>query len=108
MSEDRLCTCNKCGWVHMAVTRGYAAQKVIEFNQYYDKLSEEKQQNFYGGKGATIGIYERCFSCGQTDEDFRPFKEGDCPGGVTIQPTIYEGKKSKEETTCETPKSESP
>lgn len=91
MTDKRLCTCNRCGWVHFIVSRKYAIQQVKEFNVYYDALDQETK-NMFGGKGATMETYERCFSCGQTDEDFRPFKEGDCPTGCTIQPTIYEGE----------------
>lgn len=75
----------------MGVTRDHAEEEVKKFNAYYDKLSPGKQQDYYGGKKATIALYERCFNCG-AGATFRPFKEGDCPSGVTIQPTIYEGK----------------
>lgn len=81
-------TCTNCGWVHFAVTRKHAEQEVAKFNEYYDTLSKEKQDEYYGGKNAIIGNYTGCFACKKND--FRPSKDGDCPNGCTIQPVIYE------------------
>ncbi len=83
-----LVTCNACGWVHVAVTRAYAEQQVKEFNEWFNKQPEETRELF-GGKPSTIATYDRCFLCGP-GATFRPFKEGDCPTGCAIQPTIYE------------------
>ena len=74
----------------MGLTREYAQAEVDSFNVYYDTLTPEQQQEYYGGKRSSIKNYERCFHCGQTDGDFRPSKDDDCPRGCTIQPTIYE------------------
>ena len=84
------CTCNRCGWVHMAVTRKFAEQQVDEFNVYFDSLSDDDQQKFYRGRCASMSEYERCLFCGQTDQDFREAVDDDCPVGCTIQPTIWE------------------
>ena len=81
-------TCNKCGWVHFAISRTHAEREVEEFNKFYDTLSPELQQEYYGGKGSTITQYEHCFFCGNTFKDFRISKPGDCPVGCTIQPII--------------------
>ena len=81
-------TCNKCGWVHFAVTREFAENEVKEFNDYFDTLTEEEQQQYYGGRCSTIKQYEHCFFCGNTYKDFRDAKEDDCPIGVTLGPII--------------------
>lgn len=83
-------TCNNCGWVHFAVTRQHAEEEVKRFNEFFDTLTEEKQQQFYGGKHSTIAQYEHCFLCGNTYKDFRDAKEEDCPIGVTLGPIIGE------------------
>lgn len=80
-------TCNNCGWVHMAVTRSYAVNQVKEFNDFYETLSTEYKCNYAGP--ASIGSYEKCFYCGGSYLNFREFKEGDCPDGVTIQPILH-------------------
>jgi hypothetical protein len=69
------------------MTRQEAQESVDRFNAYYETLTEEKKQDYYGGKSSTIANYEWCW-CG--NKEFRPFKEGDCPEGVTIGPVIYE------------------
>lgn len=83
-------TCNKCGWVHFAVSREFAEKQVEEFNQYFDSLSVGDRNDFYGGKKSTIRSYEHCFFCDNTYKDFRPSKDGDCPLGCTIQPIIQD------------------
>ena len=79
-------TCLRCGWVNAAVSRGYAEASVKRFNDYYDSISDEEQKSF--GSRATVEGYEGCFACG--GKDFRAFREGDCPDGVTINPVICE------------------
>ena len=81
-------TCNKCGWVHFGVSRESAEDSVKVFNEYFDSLTEEKQQNNYGGKKDSIESYEKCSNCGNTYEDFRQAIDDDCPLGVTIGPII--------------------
>lgn len=80
-------TCKKCGWVHMGVTREHAEAEVKRFNDYYDTLSPEKQNDYYGKRRSHIGLYARCW-CG--NDQFRPSKDDDCPVGCTIGPVIYE------------------
>lgn len=81
-------TCLNCGWVNAGVTRAHAEAEVSKFNDYFDTLSAEDQQEYYGGKRSTIEQYEGCFFCKGTT--FRPSEPGDCPDGCTIQPAIYE------------------
>ena len=83
-------TCNRCGWVHVSVTRDFAENEVKRFNEYFDTLTEEQQQQWYGGKNSTIKQYEHCFFCGTNYTNFRDFEEGDCPDGVTMQPIIVD------------------
>lgn len=80
-----LVTCVKCGWVYGSCSLEYAEQAVREFNEYYYKCDKETQERYIGP--ATISLYEGCW-CGS--KKFRPFKEGDCPNGVTIGLVICE------------------
>ena len=53
-------TCNKCGWVHMALSK--------------DQMPSHS--------------FDVCFNCGNTHKDFRLAVEADAPGGVTLQPIV--------------------
>lgn len=83
-------TCNKCGWVHFAVTREHATAEVARFNEYFDKLTPKEQQDYYGGYKSSIEHYEQCSRCGGSHIDFRDAREGDCGPGHTIGPIIHE------------------
>jgi hypothetical protein len=83
-------TCLKCGTVAFGVSRSFAEQEVERFNEYFATLSQEKQHDFYGGNGATIGQYERCVFCSSPHTNFRESRHGDCPDGCTLHPIIYE------------------
>lgn len=74
----------------MGVTRDYAEAAVKQFNEYFDTLSKEKQDEFYGGKGSSITQYENCMRCNEPHTNFRIAKYGDCPDGCTINPIIVE------------------
>lgn len=87
-------TCNQCGWVHFGVTRDDAESQVVLFNTYFNKLSAEQQNEMYGGKPASIGLYESCQRCGNSCKEFRESKQGDCPDGSTIGPIICEESES--------------
>jgi len=84
------CTCNRCGWVHFAVTREYAETESAKFMAYYETLTPEQRENYGKPPINPMPQYERCFSCGQTDGDFRLSNPDDCPRGCTIQPVIWE------------------
>ena len=79
-------TCNNCGWVHFGVTRKHAEDEVKRFNEFYHTQSKEVQ-DMYGGE-SSIKNYEYCFRCGGLHTNMRVTKDGDCPGGCTIQPII--------------------
>lgn len=85
MSKTDLVHCTKCKWTHFAVTREYAENQVKEFNEYFDKLTKKEQDLYYGGKGAHISSYEKCW-CG--NDEFEPGNTA--PDGCTIGPVIYE------------------
>lgn len=88
MAKFKYRTCNKCGWVHFGVTRKYAEKEVKKFNEYFETLSKERQELFYGGVGASIANYESCFRCGNNHKDFRNSVITEIPYGSTIQPII--------------------
>lgn len=80
-------TCKHCKWVHFSVTRKYAKSQVSKFNEYYDTLTKEVQQQ-YGGHKSSIRSYERCMLCGTCYHNFRKSKKGDAPIGCTVSPII--------------------
>jgi hypothetical protein len=84
-------TC-KCGWVHFAVTREYAEAALKKFNGFFDTLTERQQQDYYGGRKASITDYETCSRCGAHYSTFRAYRENDCPSGVTLAAIIQEPK----------------
>lgn len=82
-------TCLNCGWVHMAYSRAEAEAELANFNAYYDKLTPEQREDYYGSiEGSTIEQYERCHRCGGSYKNFRESCQGDAPNGVTIGPII--------------------
>jgi predicted nucleic acid-binding Zn-ribbon protein len=88
MSTSKLVTCIKCGWVHFQVSRKFAEEGVKSFNNYFYSLPEEKREQYYHNKPATMKEYSNCFFCNGPYTNFRDFIEGDCPPGVTLQPII--------------------
>jgi len=83
--------CDWCGWTHMGISREHAEREVKSFNEFFDTLPKEKQDQYYGGHKSTIESY-RCH-CGS--QNFTP---GDtAPDGSTIGPVIYEPEKDKSE-----------
>lgn len=89
---ERLVKCNRCGWVHVPVTRYYAEISVRNFNAFYETLSADKQQEYYNGRPASLSEYTRCVHCGADHSNFTPALPGDCPVGCTVNPIIYEKK----------------
>lgn len=82
-------TCNNCGWVHFGVTRAYVEDEVRRFNEYVQTIDPEKCKEWHSGRPASIRDYEYCH-CGNSHENFRPTKPGDCPDGCTIGPILME------------------
>lgn len=68
----------------MGVTQAYAEQEVSDFNAFYD-AGDADLKSCYGGH-SSLDNYRCC-----KQMELRPFKEGDCPDGVTIGPVIWEG-----------------
>ena len=82
-------TCS-CGWVHLGVTREFAQSAVMEFNEYYYTLDQEKQAQF--GSGARMADYEYCCRCGAPHTEARPSTDQELESiyGSTIGPMIWE------------------
>lgn len=84
----RYVTCKKCTWVSFEVSRKHAEAEVKKFNLYFNSLSKKEQKDNYGGKGAHISGYERCFLCGGSYKNFKRSLKKDIPIGSTIGPII--------------------
>ncbi len=87
-SVSKNVTCNKCGWVHFEVSRKFAEAEVKRFQEYYDALTKEKQEFYYGSRPAQLTDYERCILCSSMHTEFRDSIAGDCPNGCTLSPII--------------------
>lgn len=87
MTNYRTCP---CGWVYFAVTREYAEHEVKAFRRYYDSLSSERQQSWYGSKPSTLEDYSRCFRCGAEYTEFCDATSEDLQrvSGSTINPIL--------------------
>ncbi len=86
--DNKLVICKFCKWVHFEVSRKYAKKEVEDFNRYFDTLGKEKQEEYYGGKKASIRNYERCMLCGTCYHNFRRAKKSEIPLGSTLNPII--------------------
>lgn len=86
--ELKQVTCNKCGMVAMQVSRSHAENEVMRFNAYYDTLPRHQQVEMYGGKESNLHQYEHCMLCNGPYQNFRDYREGDCPDGCTLGPII--------------------
>lgn len=81
--------CVKCGWIHFVVSREKALNEVHEFNKYFNSLSKEQQEKFYGGQGSSLESYEKCMRCGNSHENFVfVIDPKEVPYGSTINPLI--------------------
>ena len=81
--------CIKCGWVYFSISMEIALKEVHEFNAYFNSLSEEQQNKFYGGVGSSIENYENCYRCGNSHENFVNIKnENEVPFGSSINPLL--------------------
>lgn len=85
--------CDSCGWIHFSVTRQYAEDEVKKFNDYYDTLTKEMQQENYGGRGSSIVSYERCGFCGGSYKNFVDALDSEIRMGSTVSPIIEWNKK---------------
>lgn len=80
--------CNKCKWIHFSKSRKSCEEEVTSFNQYYDTLTPEKQDLYYGSKKSSLDTYLKCFRCGNDYKDFREALPEEIPYGSTIQPIM--------------------
>lgn len=82
--------CNKCGWIHFAVSMKFAIAETAKFNDYFWGLSEEKRHDYYGNRPAKLEQYTRCFRCGNDYKDFRLATNAELERirGSTIQPIV--------------------
>lgn len=87
-NEIPLLTCKKCGWVHFPMTMEECEASIKQFNDYFDRLSEYQQKEYYGGRKSSLDRYAHCFNCGGDYTNFRPSEPNDCPDGCTIQPIL--------------------
>lgn len=83
-------SCKKCGWVHFAVTRRFAQSEVKKFNEYFNSLSEENRQLYYGNRPSSMATYDKCSRCGGSYKDFEPTASHkfEIIRGCTIGPII--------------------
>ena len=86
--ENKYLKCSKCGHIHFMVTREYAQNEVERFNEYFNSLSKEKQESYYGGNPSNIASYERCLMCSETHKTAIDCEEWEIPMGVTLNPMI--------------------
>ncbi len=80
--------CRRCGWVHFAVSLVHAEKEVKEFNDYYDTLTAEQQESYYGSKKSHLVNYLFCMFCNSLYTNFRKTKRGEVPNGSTINPIL--------------------
>lgn len=81
--------CNGCGWIHFGVSLEHTLDEVKKFNEYYDALLPQKQQEYYGGKRLHVTDYCFCFSCGSLFTRMRKLTKNDhLPNGSTVSPII--------------------
>lgn len=81
--------CVYCGWHHFAVSMEYAQQEIKRFNSYFDSLTHEEQQYYYGGKPSSLNSYTHCNYCGRK-ASMKPATK--TLNGPTIGPIIWESK----------------
>lgn len=84
----KLVKCNKCSWVHFELSEKDVIENVRSFNDYFNSLTKQEQDYYYGGKPASEDRYKKCFRCGNTHKDFSDATEQDAPNGSTIQPIM--------------------
>jgi hypothetical protein len=80
-------TCQRCGRVHVAVSRAHAEAEAASFNEHMAAASAETWKAF-GNRLASVADYERCRGCGGSYTNFRPARPGDAPAGCTLDPIL--------------------
>lgn len=72
---EKLCTCRRCGWIGIAITKKEAIRELSLFNSYYAGLTKAEKRRLKDPK--TSLRHYRCHLC--AGDSFRPFKESDRP-----------------------------
>lgn len=86
--ENKLVTCNKCGWIHFEVYREQAEYQVQIFNEYYNSLTFDKKKSYFNNQPASITTYEHCFICNESYKNFKDTEDSSKADGHTINPII--------------------
>lgn len=80
----KLLTCRKCHWVHTSISKRDAETEIFQFKIFYNRLTQERQMEWFNGKPATLAMYKECFKCGNHYLNFRPTREEDAPEGTSL------------------------
>lgn len=72
--------CVRCGWGHAGVTKAQAQSWADEANRDSAASGESP--------AASLVVYQRCFRCQASAQDFVLACREDAPAGCTIQPAI--------------------
>jgi hypothetical protein len=88
-SESKTVECVYCGWHHFAILTSHAEAEIKMFKAYFDTLTTEEQQSYYGGKPSSIREYTHCNSCGRP-ASMKPVTK--TLKGSTIGPIIWESE----------------
>jgi predicted nucleic-acid-binding Zn-ribbon protein len=85
--------CNKCGHAHFRRTEDEVTVEANNFKRYFDGLSDEDRQKYYGGRGYEVADaieqQKKCFRCGGPNTEFHEETPEDrIPAGVTLQGII--------------------
>ena len=85
-------TCNKCNWISFGIPRATCLDEIERFNTYFETLTPEQQQEYYGGKKSSIENYNKCHKCGGSHTDFRPTTEAEAAKifGSTTNPILVD------------------
>ena len=86
-AEMKSIKCCKCGWVYFQVSKEYMLDEIKRFNEYFDTLTKEQQDKFYGGKKSDDKQYTKCW-CGNNFKYFVDAKPEDVPYGSSIGPML--------------------
>lgn len=84
-----LVTCCRCGWVHFAMSLDQVEHDVHRFNTFYDAAPTHVKECYH--QRSSVDNYKHCDGCGGSYKNFREYRNGDCPDGVTIGPILEAG-----------------
>lgn len=67
-------TCNKCGWVHHALSKAEVGMAILENYWWRMEQSDETLASYSNGGVVDKDSFDRCFNCGP-GATFRPSKD---------------------------------